>query len=472
MSASSAVRRDLARVLEAGALVAEEDHPAYERGYRYGAGRALAVARPGSVEGVRDVVRYCHRHDIPMVAQGANTGLTGASTPDDSGRQVVVSLERLAGIERLDVADRSASVMAGARLSRLNAEAQAFGLQFPIDLGADPTIGGMVATNTGGARLIRYGDVRRNLLGLEVVLADADASMVSMMRGLRKDNSGVDLKQVFVGTGGAFGIVVRARLELHPVPVQTMTAFVTPRDHGDIPAILTLLDQRLGDFLSACEGLSRNAIRAAVKAHPALRNPFADAIPPYVLLVELTTGAGSGSGVDLVGLFGEALAESLQGTERLIEDVVIARPAEAWALRHAVSDGLKALGRVIGIDVAVPRSRLPDFRREALAFMAAEHPYLTVCDFGHCGDGGDHFNIVWPPGAGPDDFVGVSARVRAGVYRIAVAQNGGTFSAEHGVGPVNRETYCAWTAPGERLAAKLLKSHFDPKGLLGNVDLT
>lgn len=472
MPAGRAVRLDLERVLEAGALVAEDDYPAYEHGYRYGAGRALAVVRPGSVAEVRRVVRYCHRHGVPLVAQGANTGLSGSSTPDDSGRQIVVNLERLAGIESLDVADRSVDVMAGARLSRLNAKALPFGLQFPIDLGADPTIGGMVATNTGGARLIRYGDVRRNLLGLEVVLADENASVVSMMRGLRKDNSGVDLKQVFVGTGGAFGIVVRAKLELHPVPAQTMTAFVTPRDHGDIPAILTLLDQHLGDFLSACEGLSRNAVRAAVSAHPSLRNPFAEAIPPYVLLVELTTGACSDSGVDLVGLFGEALAESLQGTDRLIEDVVIARPAEAWALRHAVSDGLKAHGSVIGIDVAVPRSRLPQFRREALAFMAAEFPHLTVCDFGHCGDGGDHFNVVWPHGLGPEGFAAVSAAVRAGVYRIAVAQNGGTFSAEHGVGPVNRETYCAWTAPDERLAAKLLKSHFDPKGLLGNVDLT
>lgn len=452
-------------------MVAPDAQRPYELGYRLGSGRALAVARPSTVDAVRQVVRYCYRHDIPFVAQGANTGLTGASVPSPGGQQLVISLEKLAGITDLNPADRSLTALSGTRLSQVNAAAGALGLQFPIDLGADPMVGGMVATNTGGARLIRYGDVRRNVLGIEAVLADEDASLLSAMRGLRKDNSGLDLKQLFIGSGGAFGVIVRAKLELHQIPNQTATAFVTPRSHQDVPEIIRLIEAQAGDVLAACEGLSRNAITAALAAHPALRNPFA-AIPDYVLLVELATTASAESGLDLVELFTLALGDHLSGPEALVEDVVIAKPEEAWALRHAVSDGLKAQGRVIGLDIAVPRSRLPEFRSKACSFVAESFPYLVICDFGHCGDGGDHFNLVWPKDLGPGDFAAVSEAVRAGVYRIATEVCGGTFSAEHGLGPVNRKYYDAWTDATDRSVATLLKSHFDPKGLVGNVDFS
>jgi FAD/FMN-containing dehydrogenase len=203
MSAQSTLAADLGDLLERKSVVARDEMAFYEQGYRYGSGRAASVVRPGSIAEVRAVISYCCRNDVRFMVQGANTGLVGASNPDESGDQVVINLTRLAGIENLDPLDRSATVLAGTRLSVLNEAAREHGLFFPIDLGADPTIGGMVATNTGGARMLRYGDVRRNLLGLEVVLADADATLVSSLAGLRKDNSGVDWKQFFVGAGGS-----------------------------------------------------------------------------------------------------------------------------------------------------------------------------------------------------------------------------------------------------------------------------
>src|SRR5579871_841753 len=174
-------------------LDSTEGIESYQRGYRYGSGKAFAVARPSSVADVRAVVRYCFANGLRLVSQGANTGLVAAGTPDGSGEQLILSLERLRTIEDVSVADRTVRVQAGVRLSGLNQRLAADGFCFPIDLGADPSIGGMISTNTGGSRLVRYGDVQRNLLGLEVVLADSDATVLSDMRGLRKDNSGIDL---------------------------------------------------------------------------------------------------------------------------------------------------------------------------------------------------------------------------------------------------------------------------------------
>jgi FAD/FMN-containing dehydrogenase len=470
MTASSALIRDLSGIVGEGAIVqSPADARKYERGYRYGAGHALAIARPATVAQLSALVRYCFAHDLRILPQGANTGLVGASTPDESGSQIVVSLERLRGVESVDVHNRMASARAGTRLSDLNREASRHELFYPIDLGADPTLGGMVATNTGGSRLVRYGDVQRNLVGLEVVLADADATVLTDLSGLRKDNSGVDLKQLFVGTGGAFGIISRVQVELHRVPRQTAVALVVPTRHAAVSELLTSIEAEAGEFLGAFEGMSANAMQAALTHNRRLRNPFSGAeLPAYALLIELTSTLRADH-LDLNELLTQLLGRAMEGDDPLVSDACFGRPEDFWALRHSISDGLREAGAVIGFDISVPRSRLAALRADLVNLLTTQYPQLRICDFGHCGDGGDHFNLVWPGSAGPYDGAVVEV-VREIIYDRVVREYGGSFSAEHGVGPHNILYYKRFASPAERQLAGGLKRLCDPKGLLGSVD--
>ncbi len=464
------VIRDLVGVLgEGGVLSTAADTGKYERGYRYGSGRALAVARPATVAELRALVRYCFAQDLRMIPQGANTGLVGASTPDDSGDELVVSLDRLRGLDTVDVHNRTACALAGTRLSDLNRQAASHELFFPIDLGADPTLGGMVATNTGGSRLLRYGDVQRNLVGLEVVLADAEATVLTDIKGLRKDNSGIDLKQLFVGTSGSFGIISRVQVELHRLPRQAAAALVVPATHAAVPALLATIEAEAGEFLAAFEGMSANAMDAALRHNRRLRNPFSSGgLPDYCVLVELTSTARPDQ-IDISELLTQLLARSMDAADSLVIDACFGPPEDFWALRHSISDGLRDDGTVVGFDISVPRSRLPALRSELVAVLTERYPQLRICDFGHCGDGGDHFNLVWPKSAGPCD-VSVIGTVRALIYDRVVRGYEGSFSAEHGVGPHNSEYYKRYSSSPERALAGRLKSICDPKGLLGRVD--
>jgi FAD/FMN-containing dehydrogenase len=469
---SASVVNDLARVLGEGSIVrSSRDAEKYERGYRYGAGRALAVVRPATVAELSEVVRYCFRRELKMVAQGANTGLVGASTPDASGDQLVVSLDRLRGVESLDVHNRTACVLAGTRLSELNREAGRHELFYPIDVGSDPSLGGMVATNTGGSRLLRYGDVQRSLFGLEVMLADADATVLTDLNGLRKDNSGIDLKQLFVGTSGSFGIITRVQVELQRVPRQTVAALVLPTSHAAVPELVARLESEAGEFLAAFEGMSANALAAALAHNPRLRNPFSGATPPdYAVLVELASTMPS-SEVDLTELLTRLLARAMEGSHPLVTDASMGRAEDFWAIRHCISDGVRAAGAVVGFDISVARSRLPALRADLVAALTERYPQLRICDFGHCGDGGDHFNLVWLKALGQPDRSVIEA-ARELVYDRVVRGYGGSFSAEHGVGPHNIAYYKRYASPAERKLAAGLKRLCDPRGLLGTVDFS
>lgn len=462
---SPALTADLRRFLGDDAVLVDAEAAPYERGYRYGSGRARAVVRPDSVEAVRRFMAYAATHGLGVVPQGANTGLVGGSTPGDSGEDIVLSTERLRRIENLDPVDRSATVQAGVRLSDLNAAAAAHGLWLPIDLGADPSVGGMVATNTGGTRQIRYGSMQRRLLGLEVVLADGE--VFDDLRPLRKDNSGLDLKQLFVGSGGGMGVITRATVELAPQLRRTAVALLAPSSIAAIPEILHAVETRVGDLLTAFEGMSREALSAVVRARPNLVQPFTpDGLPPYVVLLEL---GSSELGRDLDLLLLDLVSELAEGAAPAIYDARIGSAEHFWALRHAISDSLRRDGHVIAFDIAVPRSVLPAFRADVVAQLDDRFPFLTVCDFGHWGDGGLHLNLVWS-GSDPAEAVGLERRVRELVYEI-VASHAGTFSAEHGVGPVNLEAYRRYTPPGRRQLSGAIKALLDPAGRLGRVEL-
>ncbi len=456
------MRARLRALLGEKALVPPENQVRYETGYRYGLGTAAAVVRPADTAGVRAVLRFCKDEQVRLVLQGAHTGLLGAATPDQTGEVVVVSLERMNAVQ-VDPFNRSASCGAGVRLSALNAAAAAHDLCLPIDLGADPSIGGMAATNTGGARLLRYGGMREQVLGLEAVLLDEHLTVVGGARALRKDNSGIDLKQLLIGSGGKLGVITQVQVKLQPVLKQSITALAVPAGMMRIAEIIARLESRLDHFLIACEFMSKAAMAVALDTHPALRRPFDD-LPECALLIEAGSSAAAGEDLQIEPIVHGALAACMEGAQPLLQDAIIGRGQEFWAIRHAIPDGLKTLGRVIGFDVAVRRDQLMPMRAAVLAAVAREFPDLPVFDFGHVGDGGMHFNAVVPKSMTFD--AAAEQRLRSLLLGIVVRDFDGSFSAEHGIGPANMAQYNEYRSADERRIIAAIAAVMDPGKLL------
>jgi FAD/FMN-containing dehydrogenase len=463
---------DVLRTLlgEKGLLVEAPDMEAYETGARYDKGRAAFVARPVSTAEVSTVVSYCTRNNIALVPQSGNTGLVSGSTPDGSGTQGVLSFDRLSGTFELDRVNRTVRVGAGMRLSDLNSKLAEHNLFFPIDLGADPCVGGMIATNTGGSRFVRYGDVRRNTLGLTVVLADELGTVLDLSAALRKNNTGVDWKQVFIGTSGAYGIVTECVLNVEPLPQQSATALLVPAAPDKVPALLVALEEALGSYLSALEGMSGNAIRAAFNHVSSLRNPFqASTTPDFALLLEISRINTPRAGEQpLDAMLEEVLAAIWENDDALLEDAFVGPPHELWALRHALSEGVKHSGRLIAFDLAFRRGDVMRFLDAMKTQMPQRFADVTICDFGHIGDGGVHFNLVVAkddPRLADGAF---EAALREWVFAVCVNDFQGSFSAEHAIGRKNLAFYDLYTPAELRRLGAELKSITSP-GPLGSV---
>jgi FAD/FMN-containing dehydrogenase len=454
---------------ESGVLTEPADRARYETGWRYGKGTARLVARPGSTAEVAAVLRAAAAHGARVVAQGANTGLVAASTPDASGAMVVLSLERCNRTIELDRHDRTVLVDGGVLLSQLNEALRPHGLWFPIDLGADPQIGAMVATNTGGTRLLKYGSVRQNLLGVEVVLGCG--SVLSSLDRLRKNNTGLDAKQLFVGTSGVFGIVTRAVLQVAPLPRQRATALAGCRDGRAVLDLLAALEGGTGELLSAFEVMSRNALEPVFAHQPALRRPFAGGLPPYAALVELSSTLPAAT-LDLAAVLEGALAAHVEAAGDAVVDVVLGGGDEPWQIRHHISESLRGEGRMLAFDISVPRSRLPEFTTAVAAMLAAEFPFVRLCDYGHWGDGGTHLNLLWNDAAAGRSAADLVTALQPRVYDLAVRGFRGSYSAEHGVGPHNQRYYDAYTDGTVKALCRVLGEHCDPRRLLGTVRLS
>ncbi|MBS9722127.1 FAD-binding oxidoreductase [Tianweitania sp. BSSL-BM11] len=441
------------------------DLAGYEAGARYDRGRAALVVRPRDTEQVSKAVAYCVRNGIAIIPQSGNTGVVSGSTPDASGEQVVISLDRLARQFELDIENRSLRVDAGFRLSEVNTRLADHGLQFPIDLGADPRLGGMLSTNTGGSRFLKFGDVRRNVLGIKVVLADEHGTVLDLMSGLRKNNTGVDWKHIFIGTVGAFGIITECELNLEPLPLQVATALLVPRDGAAVMPLLAAMERRLGSYLSAFEGMSGNAIKAALGHVPSLRNPFANgAVPDYTILTEVSRDWEWREGEETLDqVLENVLAEVWESADAPLADAFVGPAAEIWTLRHALSEGVRASGRLAAFDLSFRRQDVIRFCDHMKQVLPARYPGITVCDFGHVGDGGVHFNLVLAPDAptGPE----IETELRAFVYGAAVEEFGGSYSAEHGIGRKNQSFYDHYTDETRRELANGLKALTSPAKL-------
>ena len=450
---------------ERGVLTDPADLVRYCEPFRGRPGQTPAVLRPAEVDQVRAVVRWARRHRVRLLPQGGATGLVGASTPPPGGEgraTVVVSLERMDARPVVDPVDRTAVVRAGTRLSALNEAAGAHGLTLPIDLGADPMLGGMVATNTGGARMVRHGDVRRHVLGVRAVVADEECGVLDDLTTLRKHNVGPSASHWFVGSGGAFGIITDVAVQLEQLAASRACAWVVPRDGRAALDALLHLERRHGSWLEAYEVVSAEALDAAL-AHGATVHPFGDRPSPgYSVLVELA-GDDEGAEDRLLTALGE-LAD-----QDLVEDGVVVDPDRAWLPRHAVSEGLRQLGTVLGFDVSVPRPALPPFLQRAREVVHEVAPEAVVADFGHWGDGGVHCNVVLPgvEVVDPD----LAHRLRDAVLGLTVHEFGGSFSAEHGIGPSNADWWRAATPEGVQRLTRQLKAVFDPLGVLGHPGL-
>jgi FAD/FMN-containing dehydrogenase len=434
----------------------------YETSARHGQGHARAVIRPTTRNELCWVVEQLMEAGAPFVVQGAGTGLVAGATPSQHGTQWVISTQRMKQCLQIDVKNRSATVSAGYRLSDINQAAAPHGLFFPIDLGADPTIGGMVATNTGGARLVRYGGVRENLLDVKAVLARRPATVVGGEQALRKNNTGLAWSQLLCGTFGAFGIVTDATLKLHALPSQTATALVATGSANDAIDLLVSLEGELGEFVSAFEGVSPNALQAVLRH--GVQSPLAQ-IPEYAVLLELTTTMPANRGFELEQLLTDWLERRLE--DGLVRDAAIGKPEQLWRIRHGISEAIQGLGRMVAFDLAVPRSMFGDFREKSVRLVEQTVAGAVVYDFGHLGDGGVHLNVIVPT----DTSLDAVGALRDAVYSLTVNDFGGSFSAEHGIGPYNQRWYARHTEPARLELAAALHHHFDAARRMGNVRL-
>jgi FAD/FMN-containing dehydrogenase len=323
----------------------------------------------------------------------------------------------------------------------------------------------MIATNTGGARLIRYGGVRENLLGVQGVLLHPPGAVVGQLHGLRKNNTGLDWGQLLCGSFGAFGLITHAVVKLHALPKQTATALLALPSAEAGVQLLASLEAELGDFVSAFEGISGPALQAVVGHLPGAQAPFAEP-PPYAVLLELTAILGADQGLDLNALLLAWLERQMEAGAELL-DAVVDKPEKLWRLRHGLSEAVQHLGRMLAFDLSVTRSQFALLRKRALAVIATRVPEARVCDFGHLGDGGMHLNFVVPRDTSEDCI----AALREAIYDLTVREFAGSYSAEHGVGPSNAAFYRRYADAATRDWAAALHRHFDPAGQLGNVRL-
>ena len=420
-------------------------------------GRAQAIARPGSTAEVAALVRACVAAGAPIVPQGGNTSHCGAATPDDSGRALIIQLHRMQALRAVDADNNTLTAEAGCTLAQVQDAAAGVGRLFPLSLASEGScqIGGNLATNAGGVAVLRYGPMRELTLGLEAVLPDG--SVLDSLSGLRKNNTGYDLKQLLIGAEGTLGIITAATLKLFPAPEATATALVEVSSPADALALLHALQARFGDRLTAFELISGLCLQLLARHLPDARPPFT---PPWCVLLELNDGGSE-------AVLNQALAEAL-GALRPQADAVLARHtrerARLWALREQISEAQKRDGPSIKHDIAVPLSQLAGFIERADAALQQAFPGCRVVCFGHVGDGNLHYNVSFTRPDNVDLFDDEPA-VNTLVYDLVYA-HGGTLSAEHGIGQLKRDWLRRYLPPANLAAMRAVKQALDPLGLM------
>ncbi|RLJ62843.1 FAD-binding oxidoreductase [Sulfurisoma sediminicola] len=423
-------------------------------------GSALCVVRPGSTAEVAAVVKACAAAGVAVVPQGGNTGLCGGATPTQG--EVVVSLVRLNRIRAIDSANNTLTVEAGCTLAAVHEAAASAGRLFPLSLAAEgtATIGGNLSTNAGGVQVLRYGNARELCLGLEVVLPDGQ--VWDGLRGLRKDNTGYDMKHLFIGAEGTLGLITAAVLKLFSRPRQTATAWAAVADPAAAVALLTRLREHIGGRVTAFELVARPALDLVLKNVPGSRDPLAGR-PPWQVLIELSDTMD----FDLAAPLEVVLAAAME--DGAVSDAVVAQSdaqvRALWALRENISEAQKIEGVSIKHDISLPVSRIAEFIARADAALEAAFPHVRIVCFGHVGDGNLHYNQSKPAAQDNVAFIAQTDAVNRLVHDL-VHELGGSISAEHGLGQLKRTEILRYKSATEMEMMRAIKQALDPRGLM------
>ncbi|HEU4530396.1 MAG TPA: FAD-binding oxidoreductase [Steroidobacteraceae bacterium] len=464
MSIDDAALSRLKQVVGARGVVEGADRDRYEHDFRRQyAGSTPLVLRPASTEEVSRVLAICHERRIGVVPHGGNTSYCGGATPDESGSQVVLSLERMNRVRAVDPLNDAITVEAGCILADVQAAAERAGRLFPLSLGSEGScqIGGNLSTNAGGTAVLRYGMMRDLVLGLEVVLADG--RVLDALRGLRKDNRGYDLKQLFIGAEGTLGVITAATLELFAPAASRATALCAVPVLGAAVDLLSHVRTAAGEWLTTFELMPRIAVQLATRHIPGVRDPFANAHPWYVL-IELTASRATAD-------TGEALESALQKAQERawLADAVIAtsetQRESMWKLRETIPEAQRHEGASLKHDVSVPIAVLVDFVAQAQAWVQDHVPEGVVVSYGHLGDGNLHFNVNQRSGTQAFQLQAVEQKARRAIHDL-VREFGGSFSAEHGIGRAKVQELERYKAGVELDLMRTLKRSLDPHGIL------
>ncbi|HMN21570.1 MAG TPA: FAD-binding oxidoreductase [Ottowia sp.] len=446
-------------------VLTEGDLTAYERDWRGRAhGRALAVVQPASTAEVAAVVRACAAHGTSIIPQGGNTSLSVGAVPDENGRQLVLSLKRMDRVRAIDGANLTLTVEAGCILQNVQAAAEGAGFLFPLSLAAEGscTIGGNLGTNAGGTQVVRYGNTRELCLGLEVVTAQGE--IWDGLTGLRKDNTGYDLRDLFIGSEGTLGVITAATMKLYPRPAAQLTAWAAVPSMQAAVDLLGLAHQRLGPGLTGFEVMGQFALGLVDKHFPQLRVPLWREAPYCVLLENSDHEGEAHARAQFESLLEMALEAGCVSDAVVAESIAQARGL--WHIRESISLAQAEEGLNIKHDISVPIARIPAFCEETDALLAREIAGVRLVNFGHLGDGNLHYNVQAPEGVDPRAFLrDEEKRINTLVFD-AVARHGGSISAEHGIGSLKVHELPRYKSPVALDLMRAIKGALDPQGIM------
>ena len=441
------------------------DLSAWEQDWRKRShGRALAVVRPGSTAEVAAVVKACAETGTSIVPQGGNTGLVVGSVPDDSGTQVVLSLTRMNAVRALDPDNLTMTVEAGCILQNLQDVAEKAGFLFPLSLAAEGscTIGGNLGTNAGGTQVLRFGNARDLCLGLEVVTADGE--VWHGLTGLRKDNTGYDLRHLMIGSEGTLGIITAATMKLYPLPAAQLTAWAAVPSMEAAVQLLGLAHARLGPGLTGFEVMGQFALSLVDKHYPQQRVPLFRQTP-WCVLLENSDSENEAHARDQFEALLEAAMEAGCVTDAVVAEN-IAQARALWHIRESIPLAQAEEGLNIKHDISIPVSRIPAFVAETDALLEREIPGVRLVDFGHLGDGNLHYNVQAPEGGDNRAFLrDWEAQVNTLVFD-QVHKFRGSISAEHGVGELKAHKLPRYKDATALAMMRAIKQALDPHNLL------
>jgi len=465
MTASTPLLDQLRQIVGAANVLTEGDLTAWELDWRRRErGHALAVVRPGTTTEVAAVVKACAAAGVSMVPQGGNTGMVVGSTPDASGKQVVLSLTRMNKVRALDAGNLTITVDAGCVLQSLQEECEKAGFLFPLSLASEGscTIGGNLGTNAGGTQVVRYGNTRELCLGLEVVTAQGE--VWNGLTGLRKDNTGYDLRHLFIGSEGTLGVITGATMKLYPMPKAQLTAFAAVPSLEDAVKLLGLAHQHLSSGLTGFEVMGQFALSLVAKHFPQQRVPFWQE-SPWCVVLENSDNESEAHARECFERLLEAAMEAGHVTDAVVAESM-AQAHALWHIRESIPLAQAEEGLNIKHDISINVSRIPEFVNETNALLLARFPGARLVTYGHLGDGNLHYNVQAPEGDDQARFLNEEeAPMNELVYEVVDRYNG-SISAEHGIGSLKADKLAHHKSPVALGLMHSIKQALDPQNLM------